>query len=54
MDIEEHMEKKVDSHDSVDQLKRPFVEPKLEFVEPELIKQGKMEHLTGFFGTFSP
>ena len=34
--------------------KRPFVSPKLMFLEPELVKQGKLERLTGYFGTFSP
>ncbi len=34
--------------------RRVFVEPKLNFVEPKLEKQGSISHLTGFFGTFSP
>ncbi|MCB0212139.1 MAG: hypothetical protein KDJ52_22540 [Anaerolineae bacterium] len=35
--------------------KQPFVEPKLSFIEPKLVKQGKLENVTaGFFGTFYP
>jgi hypothetical protein len=37
--------------------KRPWQEPKLAFVEPQLTKYGKLEELTGqggFFGSFSP
>ena len=36
--------------------KRVWQEPKLEFVEPKLIKQGEMKQLTaqGFIGTFVP
>jgi hypothetical protein len=34
----------------------PWEEPRLEFVEPELVKQGDVKQLTadGFFGTFTP
>jgi hypothetical protein len=33
--------------------KRAFSEPKLTFVEPELVKQGDLSDVTaGFFGTF--
>jgi hypothetical protein len=34
----------------------PWEEPRLEFVEPELVKQGDVKQLTadGFFGTFIP
>jgi hypothetical protein len=35
--------------------KKPWEEPKLTFVEPELTKHGKLDKIThGFFGTFSP
>ena len=38
--------------------KKPFTEPKLTFVEPELIKHGDATQITkssgGFFGTFVP
>jgi hypothetical protein len=36
------------------QRKQPFVEPKLTFVEPKLVKQGHFNDLTGFFGPFTP
>lgn len=53
MDGDIHDESQGDSQvDS--ETKRPFVNPKLTFVEPKLVKQGKLERLTGFFGTFSP
>jgi hypothetical protein len=34
--------------------KRPFVPPKLAFIEPKLVKQGQLEVVAqnGFFGTF--
>lgn len=37
-------------------IKRPFEEPKLKFIEPELVKHGDATKLTkqGFFGTFNP
>jgi hypothetical protein len=36
--------------------KRPWVEPKLAFVEPKLTKHGSLEEVTGqgFFGGFTP
>ena len=35
--------------------KKKFTEPKLEFVEPKLTKQGDATKITGqFFGTFVP
>lgn len=36
--------------------KRPFQEPKLTFIEPEVVKHGDATKLTkqGFFGTFTP
>ena len=35
--------------------KQPFVEPKLRFIEPKLVKQGKLENVTAsFFTVFSP
>lgn len=37
-----------------DEAKRPFVEPKLSYVEPELVRHGDMAEVTGFFGPFSP
>ena len=39
-----------------DQAKKPFTEPKLRFIEPELVKHGDATKLTkqGFFGTFTP
>jgi hypothetical protein len=36
--------------------RRPWQQPKLEFVEPKLVKQGEMKQITGqgFVGTFIP
>ncbi len=35
--------------------KKPFNEPKLKFIEPQLIKQGDATKITaGFFGSFYP
>ena len=36
--------------------RRAWQEPKLEFVEPKLVKQGEMKQITtqGFVGTFVP
>ena len=35
--------------------KKEFTEPKLQFVEPKLTKQGDVTKITGqFFGTFNP
>ena len=35
-------------------VKRPFVEPRLRFVEPKLTRQGGLTETTcGFFGSFS-
>ncbi|MFC1996051.1 lasso RiPP family leader peptide-containing protein [Chloroflexota bacterium] len=35
--------------------KQPFVEPKLEFIEPKLVKHGDVKDITaGFFGSFYP
>lgn len=41
---------------STDKSKKPFQEPKLEFIEPKLVKHGDATELTkqGFFGTFTP
>ena len=44
----------VDSGDDRPQEKRFFTEPRLTFVEPKLVKAGKLEELTGFFVVFSP
>ena len=33
---------------------KPFIEPKLTFIKPKLVKRGRLEQVTGFFGTFSP
>ena len=37
-------------------IKKPFVEPKLAFIEPKLTKHGDATKITqqGFFGTFTP
>ncbi|MCI0441547.1 MAG: hypothetical protein L0177_20795 [Chloroflexi bacterium] len=53
------MDKRADSpeilsQENPTQHKRPFVEPKLAFIEPKLTRQGKVEHVTGFVGSFSP
>ena len=34
--------------------KKTFVEPKLTWVEPELVEHGHVETVAGFFGSFSP
>ena len=34
--------------------KKPFVEPRFEWIEPELTAHGKVETVASFFGTFSP
>ena len=35
--------------------KRPFVAPKLQFVQPKLVKHGDVKDITaGFFGSFYP
>ena len=36
--------------------KKPFLEPKLAFIEPKLTKHGDATKITqqGFFGTFTP
>ena len=34
--------------------KRPFIEPKLTFVTPKLVKHGDLVDVTGFFSTFHP
>ena len=41
---------------SQSEARRPWQEPKLEFVEPKLVKQGEMKQITaqGFVGTFVP
>ena len=38
------------------QVKKPFLEPKLAFIEPKLTKHGDATKITqqGFFGTFTP
>ena len=37
-------------------IKKPFLEPKLAFIEPKLTKHGDATKITqqGFFGTFTP
>lgn len=35
-------------------VKKPFTEPKLTWIEPELVPHGTVETVAGFFGTFSP
>jgi hypothetical protein len=43
------------SHDSAPPAsKQPFIEPKLTYVAPKLVKHGDVTELTGFFGPFSP
>jgi hypothetical protein len=38
-----------------DEKKQPFVEPKLQFIEPKLVKHGDVKDITAaFFGTFYP
>ena len=39
---------------SAQESKKPWEEPKLDFVEPKLTKHGDLKNLTGFFGGFSP
>ena len=34
--------------------KKPFTEPKLTWIEPELVPHGSVETVAGFFGSFSP
>ena len=34
--------------------KKTFTEPKLTWIEPELVPHGQVETVAGFFGTFSP
>jgi hypothetical protein len=35
--------------------KKPFVEPRMKFVEPEIVEAGEVAKKTkGFFGPFSP
>lgn len=35
--------------------RQPYQEPRLEFVEPELMDRGSLADVTtGFFGTFNP
>lgn len=34
--------------------RQTWEEPRLQFVEPRLVKQGEMKRVTGFFGTFVP
>jgi hypothetical protein len=46
-------DKHMDKEEGIKKL--PFVEPKLAFVQPKLVKQGKVEEITaGFFGNFYP
>ena len=42
--------------DADKEAKRPFQEPKLKFIDPEVVKHGDATQLTkqGFFGTFTP
>ena len=35
--------------------KKPFLKPKLRFIQPKLLRQGNLADVTGgFFGTFIP
>jgi hypothetical protein len=36
-----------------DKSKKPFAEPRLSFVEPELAEAGEITKKTGFFGSFT-
>jgi hypothetical protein len=49
-------ERAIDLLDAEGTGKRPFVEPKLTFVTPKLVKHGGLAEITGqgFFGPFSP
>ena len=43
------------SKKTVQETKHTWEEPKLDFVEPKLTKQGALKDITaGFFGSFSP
>ena len=62
-DKEENMEYPMDdkkqtegqeSGQDVTESRPAFVEPKLTYVEPELVKEGELAQVTGFFGVFSP
>ena len=59
------MSKKRDNQDTIHsdainetetQIKKPFFEPKLAFIEPKLTKHGDATKITqqGFFGMFTP
>ena len=51
--IENTFDERADKDEGIKKL--PFVEPKLAFVQPKLVKQGKVEEITaGFFGNFYP
>ena len=45
---------KSEGSQSAQDSKKPWEEPKLDFVEPKLTKHGDLKNLTGFFGPFSP
>ena len=45
---------KSEGSQSAQDSKKPWEEPKLDFVEPKLTKHGDLKSLTGFFGPFSP
>jgi len=52
---DEHMNQdKSEGSQSAQESKKPWEEPKLDFVEPKLTKHGELKNLTGFFGAFSP
>jgi hypothetical protein len=34
--------------------KRRWIAPRLEFVKPKLTSHGRLEDVTGFFGSFTP
>jgi hypothetical protein len=52
---DEHMNQdKFEGSQSGQESKKPWEEPKLDFVEPKLTKHGDLKSLTGFFGPFSP
>ena len=47
-------QEKFEGSQSPQESKKPWEEPKLDFVEPKLTKHGDLKNLTGFFGSFSP
>jgi len=45
---------KFEESQSIQESKKSWEEPKLDFVAPKLTKHGDLKNLTGFFGPFSP